>query len=131
EVLRAQEGLDRPRLLLAVVLSDADHPDVHQRRRRLVRLLHPRALRADPVASGDVAVSRRGAARRAASDDPGRVRIAEVLLPDPLRPRVRAPRKNRGMNLLELLGMVMLVVMLFAIFVGIPISFTLLFLALI
>src|SRR6476620_8401355 len=35
------------------------------------------------------------------------------------------------MNFIELLGMVMLVVMLFAIFVGIPISFTLLFLALI
>jgi len=35
------------------------------------------------------------------------------------------------MNFLELLGMVMLVAMLFAIFVGIPISFTLLFLALI
>ena len=35
------------------------------------------------------------------------------------------------MSFLELLGMVMLVVMLFAIFIGIPISFTLLFLALI
>ena len=35
------------------------------------------------------------------------------------------------MNFLEALGAVMLLVMLFAIFIGIPISFTLLFLALI
>src|SRR5262245_5363751 len=36
-----------------------------------------------------------------------------------------------GMTSLELLGVIMLVVMLFAIFIGLPISFTLLFLALI
>src|SRR6185369_15088242 len=131
EVLRAQERHHRPRLVPAAFLPDARHPDGDQRRRCFLFVLDRGGIRADGLASGDVAVPCLGAARRGSPHGPGRVGIAEVLLPDPLRPRVRAPGKNRGMNFIELLGMVMLVVMLFAIFVGIPISFTLLFLALI
>ena len=67
----------------------------------------------------------------AAVHDPGHLRSAQVHLPDPLRPRVRASGETRSMTGLEFLGMVMLLVMLAAIFIGLPISFTLLFLALI
>ena len=61
--------------------------------------------------------------------DLGRLRSTEVLVPDPVRTRVRAQGKDRDMTGSELLGLFMLLVMLGAIFIGLPISFTLLFLA--
>ena len=54
-----------------------------------------------------------------------------MLVPGPVRTRVRAQGKDRDMTGLELLGLAMLLVMLGVIFIGLPISFTLLFLALI
>ena len=65
------------------------------------------------------------------SHDPGLLRGPEVLVPGPYRARARAQGKDRDMTGLELLGLVMLLVMLGAIFIGLPICFTLLFLALI
>ncbi len=81
--------------------------------------------------ASDVAVPLLDPARHAPVHDPGRLGDAEKPLPDPLRPGIPAQGETRSMTGLEFLGFAMLVVMLFAIFIGLPISFTLLFLALI
>src|ERR1051325_8323550 len=130
-LLGAQEGDHRPHLLPAALLPEHDRAARDQHRRRVVLGGGRRALAGEHLPRDHVAVPLVDPARRGAVHRAGRVRGAEVRLPDPLRPRVPAPREVRGMSLNEFLGLAMLVVMLGAIFIGLPISFTLLFLALI
>src|SRR5262245_40835254 len=95
-----------------------------------LRLLDRRDLRADAVAADPVAVQDGGAARLPAAAHPRRVGDDQERVGGPHRHRARAQGEGRGMSLLAFWGLVMLLVMLFAIFIGFPISFTLLFLAL-
>src|SRR5436190_1394074 len=117
-------------LLRRVLLPVDRHAARGQRQRGLVRLHDPRDLRADAVAADPVAVQGgcpRDLRNAAAA---GRFRADQELLRRPLRDRARAQGKDRDMTPEILLGLIMLIVMIGAIFIGIQISFTLLFLAL-
>src|SRR5207244_9395873 len=65
-----------------------------------------------------------------AAHDPGHLGNHQERLRLSYRHRARAQRKDRDMTLEILLGLIMLIVMIGAIFIGVQISFTLLFLAL-
>src|SRR5712671_328794 len=98
--------------------------------RSLVRVHHQRDLRADQLASDPVAVQGDRAAHLRDAAAAGRLGADQEFLCRPHRHRARAQGEDRAMTPEILLGLVMLVVMLGAIFIGIQISFTLLFLAL-
>src|SRR4030095_15465132 len=106
------------------------HAAHHQRRRGLVRLGDQGNLRADPLAADPVAIQVGGAAHLHLPADPGRLGAGQELLRRALRDRARAQGEDRGMTGDIAIGLVMLIVMIGAIFIGVPISFTLLFLAL-
>src|SRR6185312_14855668 len=84
----------------------------------------------DALAAAALALQGGGAARLAAAAHPGRFRDHQERLRGAHRRRARAQGKDRDMTLETVLGLVMLIVMVGAIFIGVPISFTLLFLAL-
>src|SRR3954466_8737038 len=124
------QGHRRCYLLHRVLLSvdrDAAH---HQQRRGLVCLRHQRDLRTDALAPDPVAVQVGGAAHLRVPADPGRVRADQELLCRAHGGRPRAQGEDRDMTPDIAIGLVMLFVMIGAIFIGVPISFTLLFLAL-
>src|SRR4051812_24289958 len=124
------QGHRRCHFLHRVFLSvdrDAAH---HQQRRGLVCLRHQRDLGADALAPDPVAVQVGGAAHLRVPADPGRVRAVQELLCRAHGGRTRAQGEDRDMTPDIAIGLVMLFVMIGAIFIGVPISFTLLFLAL-
>src|SRR5215204_4288576 len=81
------------------------------------------------MAAAAVAIQGGDPPRLPAAACAGRLRVLEKLLHGPHRDRARAQAKSRGMTQEALIGLIMLVVLLGAIFIGVPISFTLLFLA--
>src|SRR2546430_1705015 len=101
-----------------------------ERQRGLVFVHHQRDLRADAVAADPVAVQGHRAPHLRAADVPGRVGDDQERVCLAHRHRARAQGKDRDMTTEILVGLVMLIVMIGAIFIGIQISFTLLFLAL-
>src|SRR6185295_18520808 len=108
-----------------------DHHAARRKRQRgLVRVHHPRDFRADAVAADPVAVQSGCPCDLRHAAGAGRLRADQELLRRALRRRARAQGEDRDMTPEIAIGLVMLVVMLFAIFIGVPISFTLLFLAL-
>src|SRR5205823_8006577 len=114
----------------AVLLPVAHHAVPRKRQRSRLRVQHPRGVRADAVAADPVAIQERGADRLPAPHDPGRLRDDQERLRLAHRHRARAQGKDRDMTGDVLLGLIMLIVMIGAIFIGVQISFTLLFLAL-
>src|SRR5919198_2109786 len=117
-------------LLPGVLFSVDHHAADRERQRGLVRLHHQRDLRADPVAADSVAVQVGGAAHLRAAPDPGHLGDHQKRVCLAHGHRARAQGKDRDMTLEILIGLAMLIVMIGAIFIGIQISFTLLFLAL-
>src|SRR4051812_13795484 len=124
------QGRDRRHLLHRVLLPVVFRLHAGGLGRGLLLLQHQRDFRADAVAADPLAVQDGGAARLPAAAAAGNLRADQELLCRPHGRGARAQRKNRDMTPEILIGLVMLVVMLFAIFIGVPISFTLLFLAL-
>src|SRR5260370_19613253 len=120
-------GLD---LVHGVLLPLDRHAPGGERQRGLVRVQHQRALRADAVAADPVALQGGRASHLPGAAAAGRFRADQELLRCPHRDRARAQGEDRAMTTEILIGLVMLIVMLGPIFIGIPISFTLLFLAL-
>src|SRR6185436_17930981 len=129
--------MDRPHarhrrfgLLHRVLLSLDHHAAGGERQRGLVLVHHRRDVRADPVAADPVAVQGGRSAHLRADAAAGRFRGYQELLRRALRDRARAQGEDRDMSGEILLGLIMLIVMIGAIFIGVQISFTLLFLAL-
>src|SRR6185436_94338 len=127
---RAHQGDGRFDFLPRVLLPVAHPVSRGERQRGVVRLDHQRDFRADPVAPDPLALQGRGAgdlraphAARRVGGDQERVRLAHGR-------GARAQGKDRDMTGDVLIGLIMLIVMIGAIFIGIQISFTLLFLAL-
>src|SRR6185436_11855094 len=117
-------------LVRGVLLSLDHHAPRGKRQRGLVRVHHQRDIRADAVAADPVAVQSGCPCDLRDAAAAGRLGIDQELLRRPLRDRARAQGKDRDMTGEILLGLIMLIVMIGAIFIGIQISFTLLFLAL-
>src|SRR5581483_7640234 len=130
EVVGQDQGHGGLALLRPVLLPVAHHAVRRERERGDVRLQHPRGLGANAVAADPLAVQERGADHLRAAHDPGRLRDDQERLRLAHRHRARAQGEDRDMSGDVLIGLVMLIVMIGAIFIGIQISFTLLFLAL-
>src|ERR671914_185409 len=94
-----------------------------------LRLSDQRDLGPDAMATRAVAIQVRRAARLLPAAHPGRVRVDQEHLHDAHRCRARAQGEGRDMTAEALIGLIMLLVLLGAIFIGVLISFTLLFLA--
>src|SRR3954466_12475584 len=124
------QGRDRRHLLHRVLLPVVFRLHAGGLGRGLLLVQHQRDLRADALAADSVALQDGGAARLPAPAAAGHLRADQELLCRADRRRPRAQGKDRDMSPEILIGLVMLVAMLFAIFIGVPISFTLLFLAL-
>src|SRR4026208_1669596 len=117
--------------LLHRVLFSFDHHALRRKlERSLVRVHHQRDLRADELAAHPGALQGAGAAHLRDAAAAGGLRADQEFLRRTHRHRARAQGEDRDMTTAILLGLVMLIVMLGAIFIGIQISFTLLFLAL-
>src|SRR5258707_6059921 len=117
-------------LLHRVLFSLDHHAHGGQLERSLVRVHHQRDLRTDELAADPVALQGDRAADMRDAAAAGRFGTDQEFLRCPHRHRARAQGEDRAMTPEILLGLVMLIVMLGAIFIGIQISFTLLFLAL-
>src|SRR5258706_600050 len=117
-------------LLHRVLFSLDHHAHGGKLERSLVRVHHQRDLRADQLAADPVALQGDRAADMRDAAAAGRFGTDQEFLRCPHRHRARAQGEDRAMTPEILLGLVMLIVMLGAIFIGIQISFTLLFLAL-
>src|SRR5262245_60373772 len=131
-VLRPHQGHDRQPGVRAALPADHGGPVLHLHRRLPLLDLDQRALQLRAVDADHLAAARRHSAHRLHAVPAGHlgaheesVGVADRRVPHP-------PREDRGlraMSVLELLGLVMLVGMIGAIFIGFPVSFTLLFLA--
>src|SRR3954469_23131468 len=117
-------------LVRGVLLPLAHHAARGERERGVVRIHHPRDLRTDAVAADPLALQERGAAHVCAASHPGHLGNDQEHLGVADGHRPRAQGEARDMTFEVLAGLVMLIVMIGAIFIGIQISFTLLFLAL-
>jgi hypothetical protein len=93
ELLGANEGHRRPDFLLVPLLSSHDHFHADQLGRRLAFLRDRRTVAGKRVARDHVAVPSHDTAGSHSPHDPGRVRGTEVLVPGPVRARVRAQGK--------------------------------------
>ena len=87
------------------VLPGHDHLHGDQHRCCDPLLVNRRAVAGKRVARDHVAVPRHHPAFGRSPHDPGRLRSPEVLVPDPVRARVRAQEKIEDMTGLELLGL--------------------------
>src|SRR5262249_19942955 len=108
----------------------AHHAAGRERQRGLVRLEHRRDVGADAMAAAALALQDGGAGDLRDASAAGRFGSHQEQLRLAHRHRARAQGEDRGMTTEILLGLIMLIVMIGAIFIGIQISFTLLFLAL-
>src|SRR6185436_14382854 len=121
-------------LLHRFLLPFAGDAADRERQRGVVRLRHQRGFRADPLAADPLAVQDGRAGDLRATDTPGHFGDDQECLRLANRRGARAQGEDRnmifGVQTEVLLGLIMLIVMIGAIFIGIQISFTLLFLAL-
>src|SRR5207247_6856031 len=129
-VVRQDQGHRRLDLIHPFLCSVAHHAAGGERQRGLVFVHHQPDIRADAVAADPLAVQGRRAPHLRAADVPGRVGDDQERVCLAHRHRARAQGEDRDMTTEILVGLVMLIVMIGAIFIGIQISFTLLFLAL-
>src|SRR3954463_11430214 len=124
------QGHGRLHFLPRFLLSFHRHAADRERQRSVVRLDDQGNVRADAVAADPVALQERRADHLRTAHDPGRLRDHQERLCLAHRHRARGKGKDRDMSGDVLLGLLMLIVMIGAIFIGVQISFTLLFLAL-
>src|SRR5262249_27835862 len=87
-----------------------------------------RNVGSDPVAADPMAVQGGGPARVPAPAHPRGLRVPQERLHGAHRTGAGTQGKSRSMTVEALIGLIMLLVLLGAIFIGVPISFTLLFL---
>src|SRR3954469_17084698 len=124
------QGHGRLHFLPRFLLSFHRHAADRERQRSVVRLDDQGNVRADAVAPDPLALQERGAGHLRAPFDTGALRGHQEHLCLAQRHRARGKGKDRDMTGDVLLGLLMLIVMIGAIFIGVQISFTLLFLAL-
>src|SRR3954463_13806869 len=124
------QGHGRLHFLPRFLLSFHRHAADRERQRSVVRLDDQGNFRADAVAADPLAVQERGADHLRAAAGTGRLRGHQEHLRLEKGHRARGKGKDRDMTGDVLLGLLMLIVMIGAIFIGVQISFTLLFLAL-
>src|SRR4051812_40614270 len=124
------QGHGRLHFLPRFLLSFHRHAADRERQRSVVRLDDQGNVRADAVAPDPLALQERGAGHLRAPFDTGALRGHQEHLRLEKGHRARGKGKDRDMSGDVLLGLLMLIVMIGAIFIGVQISFTLLFLAL-